>query len=232
MRIRVIFFALIMLLITPWAASFADEVAIVHNREIMRHVQLLPHTGVLMQDERRFVYLKIDDQYLYDLFPLIKDEGFILPAFFRDCEGIGAHIAVMDAAETKGLPKITELGQSFPFTPKCLVKVQVGRKIYLVLQVDSPELKRLRKKYGLRCLPKGHQFHITLAVKDLDNPPPFGVPQTPHPSPECNSCEAQHVFDHKKVCNLRTEIIPVMPNCYGPTLPLIRRQPPCGHYYE
>ncbi len=38
---------------------------------------------------------------------------------------------------------------------------------YAVLEITSPELEKLRKKYGLNPKLLGHEYHISLAKKTI-----------------------------------------------------------------
>lgn len=125
----------------------------------------LPHSGVLKDNGSGYIYVKVDDKYIYDLFPLVKEAGFSIPAYFRRADSPGAHISVFYENETRRLPDIQEVGRVFTFVPENISHVRAGRNEYIVLQVKSPELEQLREKYGLRPLLQGHEFHITIATK-------------------------------------------------------------------
>ena len=40
----------------------------------------LPQTGVLKEDRGGFVYLKVDDGYINQLFPRLSDPGYVKPS--------------------------------------------------------------------------------------------------------------------------------------------------------
>lgn len=125
----------------------------------------LPQTGVLVQKADGYVYLKVDDRYIHQLFPMLdlKKEGFKKPPFFRSSDSPGAHITVFNAGEHID-PR--EVGRTFGFTPKKIVVVKASKnEYYAILKVDSPELEALRNKYALKGKPQGHELHISLAKK-------------------------------------------------------------------
>lgn len=127
--------------------------------------QTLPLEGQLVAKSDGYVYLKVDDRYIHLLFPLLglKEEGFQEPPYFRRKDAPGAHISVIYAGEHIA-PK--ELGQTFHFTLKRIILVKASKfKTYAVLQVNSPELEKLREKYGLSPKLFGHEFHISIAQK-------------------------------------------------------------------
>jgi hypothetical protein len=127
----------------------------------------LPLEGKLIQNPDGFVYLKVDDNYIHKLFPLLKlkEEGFREPPYFRSKRSPGAHISVFYVGE-KVHPK--ELGSYFHFEPKKICFIKRSKKASLViLQVESAELETLRKKYGLSPKLQGHEFHISLGTKEF-----------------------------------------------------------------
>ena len=61
--------------------------------------------------------------------------------------------------------KQNEIGQKYSFKISGLTSVPPKTHKYIVLEVISPELEQLRKKYGLSPLLKGHNYHITISKK-------------------------------------------------------------------
>lgn len=144
----------------------AHENTIQNHEEVVQWAQEhLPHTGVLEEDHQGFVYLKVDDDYINKLYPLLKHRGYTKPDYFRRPNAPGAHVSVFYIDERYRTGKIHEIGQTIPFTIKSLDIVPPTSHQYIVLQIEAPELEALRKKYGLKPLLKGHDFHITIAKK-------------------------------------------------------------------
>ncbi len=122
-------------------------------------------TGQLLVKSDGFAYLKVDDAYIHDLFPMLglEKDGFNKPPYFRSKEAPGAHISVFYKDEHI---KAAEVGQYFRFELKQIVIVKADKDTsYAVLQVVSPELERLREKYGLSPKLHGHEYHISLGKK-------------------------------------------------------------------
>lgn len=125
----------------------------------------LPLEGKLVIKSDGFVYLKVDDGYIHALFPMLElsKKGFKQSPYFRSKDSPGAHISVFYADENV-VPK--EVGQTFHFTLKDIVIVHANKyESYAILQVESPELEKLRKKYGLSGHLRRHDYHISLAEK-------------------------------------------------------------------
>jgi hypothetical protein len=135
-----------------------------NSESILRIAQNeLPHTGVLKEDRSGFVYLKVDDHYIDQLFPLLHNPEYRKPPYFRRPNAPGAHISVIYSDEH--VHKIKELGQTFSFKILDITAVPPKTQEFVVIQIESPELEALRVKYGLSPLLKGHPFHITIAKK-------------------------------------------------------------------
>lgn len=114
-----------------------------------------------------FGYLKVDDNYIHALLPMLNltEEGFETPPYFRRSEAPGAHISIFYVNENI---RPEESGQTFPFELKQIVIVKPSRdKSYVVLQVESKELEKLREKYGLSPKLHCHEYHITLGKKAI-----------------------------------------------------------------
>lgn len=125
----------------------------------------LPHEGVLTEEKGGFVYVKVDDDYIFQLYPLLHNPQYAKPPYFRRPDSPGAHISVFYVDERDHTGKIKEIGQKYTFSITGLAAVPPKYHEYIVLKVSSPELENLRCRYGLSPLLKGHEFHITIAKK-------------------------------------------------------------------
>jgi hypothetical protein len=136
-------------------------------QEVFNYAQEnLPKKGQLIVKSDGFGYVKVDDEYIHTLFPMLglKEDGFKKPPYFRRNEAPGAHISVFYVNENI-MPE--EVGQYFHFELKQIVIVKPSKDTsYAVFQVESPELENLRKKYGLSPKLHGHEYHISLAKKE------------------------------------------------------------------
>lgn len=127
-------------------------------------------TAELKQNQKGFVYLDIPDEYVYELFEILKEAGAELPPYF-DKNQVGAHISVILSKETAGMqsPPIAEVGQKFTFR---IVQTDVlkpdgfaGVKSVSFLSIVCPELEQLRTQYGLSSrIGNTHDFHLTFTV--------------------------------------------------------------------
>ncbi len=118
---------------------------------------------------RDYVYLKLQDEYLRQIFEKIKGlyPDAKMPSFHGD---IGPHISIIRHDEWKGSPiqTISELGMRYIFNPVRIDVVETAHKRLWVLVVElSPELAAVRGEYAVGDMPHGHEFHVTLAQESL-----------------------------------------------------------------
>lgn len=140
--------------------SLEQQTRIPNAEAVVEYAQKnLEHTGVLKEGRGGYVYLKVSDQYIHELFSILANPQYREPDYFRRPHSTGAHISVFYVDEKVG--HIDEIGQTFSFEIDALQSVHR----YIVLNVTSPQLEQLRQKYGKKPLLKGHPFHITLAEK-------------------------------------------------------------------
>ncbi len=131
--------------------------------------------GVLKQDDSgSYCYLKIQDNFIFELFPLIKEPGLSIPDYFPPRYDTGAHISVIYPEEMPPEKiNINELAQSFSFEATSLLSISVFNKTFFALTVSSPALKQLRLKYKLPTKLNYHgllvPFHITIATSVQEN---------------------------------------------------------------
>lgn len=125
----------------------------------------LPQTGILAEEKDGFVYVKVNDDYIKQLFFKIPHFHYVMPPYFRRSDSLGAHISVFYADERRRTGRISEIGETYSFTIIGLDVVPSHTQEYVILKVKSLDLEHLREKYGLSPLLKNHEFHITIAKK-------------------------------------------------------------------
>lgn len=108
-------------------------------------------------------------------FKALNEPGIELPTS-GDSGMYNAHISVMRPEELEqigGIDKITERGKDFHYTLGPVKTVVPGTwdgvsRVWFI-EVKSPELKALRRTYGLTGLPNNdnYEFHITFAIRKV-----------------------------------------------------------------
>jgi shikimate kinase len=134
-------------------------------------------SGRLYLAKSGWLLLSVPNALVRGLFDALVAPGAELPLAGAmnvpnvDADLLNAHISVMTADEVQsvGADKINERGHNFGYTLGPLKEITVrgisGVSKVWAVQVSSPGLTAIRKSYGLSPLPKGHPFHITVAVR-------------------------------------------------------------------
>ena len=131
--------------------------------------------GKLYKSRSGWILLSVPNGLVRGAFDALNEPGLELPPSGPDENGFNAHISVMRPEELEtvegGADAITERGKDFSYTLGPIKTVTPSgwgemSKVWFI-EVQSPELKKLRRSYGLTSLPKNNQFqfHITIAVR-------------------------------------------------------------------
>jgi len=119
-----------------------------------------------------YLYLKISDKFIYDLFPFVEDPKALMPDYFFSKNAIGAHISIVYPGEliASSLSSLNlTLKQEFSFAITGFAMMTAPHKTYYVLLVASQSLNQLRQDLGLpaELTYRGVEvpMHITIAVK-------------------------------------------------------------------
>lgn len=134
--------------------------------QLLDITQNITTEGKLVTTPDNFTYLDIDDAYIHQLFPLIKNNNIRKPDYFRE-NSIGAHISVIYPEENKSIPK-SYLNHTYDFIVKYVAKVKLNEKEYYVLLIESSTLLSIRSNLALpdQLSLRGYSidFHITIGV--------------------------------------------------------------------
>jgi len=130
--------------------------------------------GKLQQEDDGYVYIDVKNDIVDGLFKLLKKEdGAKKPPYFGK-GNIGAHVSVISSEEGEELhdTSVKEIGMDIDFSFKGAYSTNPEgwdemEKVWFV-QIDAPELSKIRKRYGLPATynGQGHEFHITFGVKE------------------------------------------------------------------
>jgi hypothetical protein len=129
-------------------------------------------SGKLYLSESGWILLSVPNALVRGAFAALDEPGIELPT---DDDGkLNAHISVFRPGELEqvgGAHKITERGKDFSYRLGAIRSVVPpdwkGVSRVWFIEVHSPELKKLRKTYGLLPLPHEgrHQLHVTFALR-------------------------------------------------------------------
>lgn len=139
----------------------------VPSKEIVGYIgDHLSTCGTLEVASNGLVYLKVDENYIDQLFPMLEKEleGHKLYKPGRFAKGnVGAHVSVIQPEENQPRKHIQEIGQKYCFSVVGLYSVKVRKMRVYYLKITAIDLQKLREKYGLPAEYKDHDLHITLA---------------------------------------------------------------------
>lgn len=135
--------------------------------KILETAATLSTVGQLGIINNNYLYLKVDDAFIHQLYPLLQVAQVNKPDYFG-AGGIGAHISVIYPEENK-IINLPELKQEHEFTVKHVATALIRDKLYYAVLVEAPTLLAIRKQFQLPELLsfKGHDicFHITIGNK-------------------------------------------------------------------
>lgn len=127
--------------------------------------------GRLYVSKSGWLLLEVPNALVRGAFDALHEPGLELPPSGPNNQ-LTAHISVMTDTELEqvgGMTKIVERGRTFHWQMGPLRKVKPAgygeMSIVYFFEVTSPELRQLRVSYGLEPFPKGHPFHVTVAVR-------------------------------------------------------------------
>jgi len=150
----------------------ASSESFIKVAERLKEVKLY---GKLTQAKEGFTYLSVSNNIIHGLFSLIREDGAEKPLYFGKKRGEynnGAHISVMSSGEINNNKlEISEIGEEFPFKVIGIKSVKPKNweemeRLWFV-EVESPEIEKLRQKYKLPKTYEGtkNKLHLTIAVK-------------------------------------------------------------------
>lgn len=126
--------------------------------------------GTLYRTDNNWLLLSVPNALVRGAFDALHEPGTELPPD-SETGRLNAHITVMGPEEVEkiGPDRISERGHQFRYTLGPVKEVvpagwkDVSRVWYIT--ADSPELRNLRKSYGLPPLRNGFDHHITIAIR-------------------------------------------------------------------
>ncbi|NGX34601.1 MAG: hypothetical protein K1060chlam1_00954 [Candidatus Anoxychlamydiales bacterium] len=131
----------------------------------------LKFEGTIRQAKNGFIYLDIDDEFIYQINKLFKENNMEVPPYFGK-DRAGAHISIFSAEEAKkyNLFNIDDIGKKITFDISYFTNLKPlgfkGVDNLSMVGLNSSELEKIRQKYSLSSKMHGsHDFHITTGVK-------------------------------------------------------------------
>ena len=133
------------MMIFPWWKSFKVSGKDVNSVEVnlLQVYQGIGFSGILKREEDGFIYVDVNDDFIWRGIEVIKVIGFKEPPYFGE-GGVGAHITVMDTLEGKTVDISDILGMKIDFTFEEFVTVMTGTREYFLMVVRADILHQIR----------------------------------------------------------------------------------------
>ncbi len=131
---------------------------------------------VVLREPKLYVYLDLNDDFIFKLLPLLNLDNMVPPSYFPDSmdqnkafikKPIGAHISIIydnEATTTDNIDIALE-GQEFVFKVSTLLQGNVFEDaVTYALKIESPELLAIRKQYQLSDVLDYKGFKLPLHI--------------------------------------------------------------------
>lgn len=160
--------------------SWGAVPTVLNEPEALKYAEMnLSHVGTLHKTDKGFVYLKVSDDYITQILPLLHNKNLQPPPYFGPGL-VGAHVSIILPGELDWShpPQFPSMGTEFPFNishfkmvssenqPSSPYTKKVDR--YYFFTLEAPALELLRITAGLSPKIDGHDFHITVGVLYAD----------------------------------------------------------------
>lgn len=173
---RFIYKSVLILLLISCGNNNSPTITVLNNQDLLNAAKSLPTEGQLEVTGEGYVYLKVSDDYINILYPIIvkhadtKDAPCIAPVR----NPVGTHVTLfyggtLSSDEINSLP----IGKKFNFQVKEIDKVnrikrwhqQPEKVIWYVISIDSPALSSSLKPLMMTRHYKS--FHISIARENF-----------------------------------------------------------------
>ena len=151
----------------PHPASPSEE-------SLMEIINELPKVGYVSRNPTGYVFLDVDDDWVFKLQTELEKFGYEVPPYFVGGQAVGAHITIVPAdlgKETKS--RDIDIGRRIEFNvvkagPMFPNRRWYGTEAVYMVWVESDELKALSKQLGGRNYkPLYGGFNIVVGVRSL-----------------------------------------------------------------
>ena len=144
------------------------------DKDVMEIVSTLPKHGYVTMNSTGYVFLDLDDDWIFKLGDVMAEYGFETPPYFYGTEPTGAHVTMVPANLSSRFSKDNvPLGKKVNFQ---VVKAKVfypkrrwyGTEAGYFVWIKSNELLKIsRSLAGPRYNPSYGMFHIVVGVRSI-----------------------------------------------------------------
>lgn len=139
------------------------------NNELMKFAETnLICNGVLCQKANGYLYLKINDDFIFGLSQFVHESDKQIPNYFSEPKNSGAHISVVYPEELLRKVEHDSLGKILEFNLSRYFRAKVQDKVHFGCTIESLQLEKIRAELGLSSLLNFRgilvPFHFIIAV--------------------------------------------------------------------
>merc|ERR1711936_1264677 len=135
----------------------------------------LPREGYLARNPTGFIFLDLDDNWIFSVRLEMEKFGYEIPPYFLGAQAVGAHVSVVPANIAKEYKKEeVEIGKKIEFEvlragPSFPTRRWYGAEAVYKIFVKSAELDKLcRKIAGPEYKPPAGGFNIVVGVRRIE----------------------------------------------------------------
>ena len=144
------------------------------GQDILQLVSQLPREGYLARNPTGYIFLDLDDDWIFSVQDEMEKFGYEVPPYFFGPQAVGAHVSVVPANLAKDHKEgMVEVGKRVEFevvraSTTFPIRYWYGTEAVFKIWVKSPELTRISKKIaGSRYNPPGG-FNIVVGIRTIE----------------------------------------------------------------
>ena len=145
------------------------------EESVLNKIEKLPMSGYVSRNPTGYVFLDLDDDWVFALQEEMEKFGYEVPPYFVGAQAVGAHVTIVPSElgkETKSGD--VEIGKKIEFEvvkagPMFPNRRWYGTEAVYMIWVESEELTRMSKELGgRRYKPLYGGFNIVVGVRSLE----------------------------------------------------------------
>ena len=148
-------------------------------KAVLKAVKKLPRYGFVSMNSTGYVFLDLNDDWIFNLEDLMTEYGFEIPPYFWGTEPTGAHITIVPRSYADRFdPKDVDIGKKVKFRVQKAAKFYPKRAWYgteagYFIWVKSNELLKIAKELaGHDYVPSYGMFHINVGTRRIKKKKP------------------------------------------------------------
>ena len=142
------------------------------GEDILQLVSHLPREGFLAKNPTGYVFLDLDDDWIFSVQEEMEKFGYEVPPYFAGPEAVGAHVTVVPANNAKNYKGMVEVGKKVEFevvraSTTFPIRYWYGTEAVFKIWVKSPELSRISKEISGSGYNPPSGFNIVVGIRTI-----------------------------------------------------------------